>query len=290
LTSGSNNIGIGVQTLLDAMGSSDNIAIGNFALHSVVSANGENLAIGSSALTATTGGANVAVGYDALTSNITGAQLIGIGANVNVSSTNFTNSVGIGSYGSSTNLITASNGIFFSAAYTSLHLAGVSSLVLNGVTYSSLPSSNSAGVLTNNGSGALTWASAGSGTDSLFRKQISLDSTQLQTANSVPIQLIAAPAANYVIQLVSVIDSFTYNGDAYTPTTSTIIYTVSGQGLTISDNTISGITSGIFCIPLTSIIAGTGTAQPLMLISDADAIQGNGSIRFTILYRLLKVN
>jgi len=75
---GSNNTGIGADTLYNLTTGSKNVAVGYFAMRSI-GGGLENVAVGSNALQDTTGNRNVGVGQESLTFNQGGAQNVAIG-------------------------------------------------------------------------------------------------------------------------------------------------------------------------------------------------------------------
>ena len=76
------NINVGVAITAGKLGigfTDTNIKIGNTALDSLTVSNGNNIAVGHHALTATTGYSNIGVGGNALDANTTGYNNVAIG-------------------------------------------------------------------------------------------------------------------------------------------------------------------------------------------------------------------
>lgn len=156
---GSNNLGIGYNTLISNTNGSNNIAVGGGAL---TANNGlgasNNIGVGYRSLFGNaTGESNTAFGSFSLRTNITGSNLVGIGASTDVSIDGLGNSVALGA----SSIITLSNQIVFGKTSTP-----ISNWQIAGVDYVVPTTGGTAGqFLQTNGATpqVLSWATASGG-------------------------------------------------------------------------------------------------------------------------------
>ena len=125
--SGSNNIAVGSNALLQAINdtTNDNIAIGYSTLISTDIISSQNVAIGTSALTAATGTSqNVAIGYIAGKEIITGYQNTIVGASAGITLTTGNNNVILG-YGAEPASVNSSNNVYLgNTSMSNLYFSG----------------------------------------------------------------------------------------------------------------------------------------------------------------------
>jgi hypothetical protein len=95
LTTGTGNIGIGVDVLTAATTGVDNVAVGNSALASLVSG-GENVSVGTLALANNTASGNTAFGNQAAQSNTSGTLIVAVGASALKANTTAADSTAVG--------------------------------------------------------------------------------------------------------------------------------------------------------------------------------------------------
>lgn len=171
-------------------------------------------------------------------------------------------------------------------------------------------------VLTSNGNASPTWQTpatgsattvvAGSGvsvagtaptytvsvTNPICNTTLSLSSTDIKNATTIPIQIVAAPGSGYAIEVVSASVSYTYGGTAFDANSGITLLTETAastnyqaiSGLNISTANSSRITR--FAIQAT-----TGNSlidnKALDISTQSDSTVGNGTAKVYLSYRII---
>lgn len=152
-TSAVTNVAIGSSSMANATSASSNVALGSLALRGAAtfSTGSNNVALGASALAGvTTGGSNTAIGSNALGATTTGIQNVSIGVNTLISATSASQNIAIGN-GALQSVTTTGNNIAIGHNSNNNSQTGASNISIGtesmlGTTTPRLTGSNNVGV------------------------------------------------------------------------------------------------------------------------------------------------
>ncbi len=138
---GTDNIGMGLNTLNTITSGSGNVGIGSNALSSITATKSNNVAIGKNALSSVNGDSNTAIGSESASGVINGSNNTFIGANtgVDVPLNTYTNSTAIGSGAK----ITANNTIVLGTSAETVRVPG--SMSVSGTLTAAIPPTSISG-------------------------------------------------------------------------------------------------------------------------------------------------
>ena len=121
---------------------------------------------------------------------------------------------------------------------------------------------------------------------------LSIPTASVLTLNTTPLEIVAAPAAGYAIEVISFSMSLNYNSAAYATNTTLILITDTAntyQASTLIKNTTTSIRRGV----INSTPASATTNQLIagkslkVSVDSGNPTAGNSDIKVYVLYRLI---
>lgn len=124
-------------------------------------------------------------------------------------------------------------------------------------------------------------------------EEITITSANFKTLNSIPIELLPAPASGYARQYLGITFSMVYNSVPYATASVIIVYTVSASTNPYVVDSAAFLESSDQDTRMLPGTAGAGpftTTRALKITADADPTAGNSDMVYSVVFQDILIN